>query len=190
MVIPGPIVSVLFERGAFGVADSAATALAVAVYGAGLPAFVLQKVVSPLYYAREDTRTPFRYAVHAMVVNAGVAIGLAPVIGWIAAAIGTTVAGWVMLFQLWRGARGMGDAAAPDPRLRRALPRIALACLAMGVVLWVAARGMAGWLETDVLRYAALAGLVALGLASYAVAVLATGALRITDIRAALRRGG
>jgi putative peptidoglycan lipid II flippase len=49
---------------------------------------------------------------------------------------------------------------------------------------------MAGWLETDFLRYGALAGLVALGLASYAVAVLATGALRITDIRAALRRGG
>jgi putative peptidoglycan lipid II flippase len=190
MVIPGPIVSVLFERGAFGVADSAATALAVAVYGAGLPAFVLQKVVSPLYYAREDTRTPFRYAVHAMVVNAAVAIGLAPVIGWIAAAIGTTVAGWVMLFQLWRGARGMGDAAAPDARLRRALPRIGFSCVVMGAVLWFAARGMAGWLETDVLRYAALAGLVALGLASYAVAVLATGALRISDIRAALRRGG
>jgi putative peptidoglycan lipid II flippase len=190
MVIPGPIVSVLFERGAFGVADSAATALAVAVYGAGLPAFVLQKVVSPLYYAREDTRTPFRYAVHAMVVNAAVAIGLAPVIGWIAAAIGTTVAGWVMLFQLWRGARAMGDAAAPDARLRRALPRIGLSCLVMGAVLWFAAREMAGWLEADGLRYAALAGLVALGLASYAVAVLATGGLRVADIRAALRRGG
>jgi putative peptidoglycan lipid II flippase len=190
VVIPGPIVAVLFERGAFGTADSAATALAVAVYGAGLPAFVLQKVVSPLYYAREDTRTPFRYAVHAMVVNAVVAIGLAPFIGWIAAAIGTSVAGWVMLFQLWRGARAMGEAAEPDARLRRALPRIGLACLAMGAVLLLAAQGMAGWLETDYLRYAALAGLVALGLVSYAAAVLATGALRIADIRAALQRGG
>jgi putative peptidoglycan lipid II flippase len=189
MVIPGPIVAVLFERGAFGAADSAATALAVAVYGAGLPAFVLQKVVSPLYYAREDTRTPFRYAVHAMVVNAVVAVGLAPVIGWIAAAIGTSVAGWVMLFQLWRGARKMGSAAEADARLRRALPRIGLSCRAMGAVLWLAARGMAGWLEADFVRYGALAGLVALGLGSYAVAVLASGALRIGDIRAALRRG-
>ncbi len=59
----------------------------------------------------------------------------------------------------------------------------------MGAVLWFAARGMAGWLAADGLRYAALAGLVALGLASYAVAVLATGGLRVTDIRAALRRG-
>jgi putative peptidoglycan lipid II flippase len=190
MVIPWPIVSVLFQRGAFAAEDTAATALAVAVYGAGLPAFVLQKVVSPLYYAREDTRTPFRYAVHAMLVNAAVAIGLAPVIGWIAAAIGTTVAGWVMLFQLWRGARSMGAAAEPDARLRRALPRIGIACLAMGSVLWIAAREMTHWLEADTVRYVALAGLVMLGLASYAVAVLAVGGLRIEDIRAALRRGG
>ena len=72
----------LFERGAFSPADTAATALAVAIYGAGLPAFVLQKVISPLYYAREDTRSPFRFAVHAMIVNVVVALGLAPVIGF------------------------------------------------------------------------------------------------------------
>ena len=78
MLIPGPIVAVLFQRGAFGAADTAATALAVAIYGAGLPAFVLQKVVSPVYYAREDTRTPFRYALRAMLVNAVIALGLAP----------------------------------------------------------------------------------------------------------------
>ena len=64
MVIPVPIVAVLFQRGAFTAADTLPTALAVAVYGAGLPAFVMQKVLSPLYYAREDTRSPFRFARH------------------------------------------------------------------------------------------------------------------------------
>ena len=144
MVIPVPIVAVLFERGAFAASDTFPTALAVAVYGAGLPAFVMQKVISPLYYAREDTRSPFRYAVHAMIVNAAIALGLAPFIGFIAAALGTTVAGWVMLFQLWRGSRPMGDAAEPDARLRRAAPRIALACLVMGGVLVIADRLLAG----------------------------------------------
>ncbi len=47
-----PLVSVLFERGRFGPDDTAATALAVAVYGLGLPAFVLQKVLQPLFFAR------------------------------------------------------------------------------------------------------------------------------------------
>ena len=50
MVMPVPIVSVLFERGVFGPDDTVATALALAVYGAGLPAFVLQKVLQPLYF--------------------------------------------------------------------------------------------------------------------------------------------
>ena len=188
MVIPVPIVAVLFQRGAFGPEDTAATALAVAIYGAGLPAFVLQKVISPVYYAREDTRTPFRYAVHAMLVNAGVALGLAPFIGFAAAALGTTVAGWVMLVQLWRGTRSFDGAAAIDTRLKRALPRIALSCLVMGAVLLAGAVWLGEALATDYLRYGALALLVGLGAASYGAAVLATGAIRGADIRAALRR--
>jgi putative peptidoglycan lipid II flippase len=105
MVIPVPIVSVLFERGAFGPDDTVATALALAVYGAGLPAFVLQKVLQPLYFAREDTRTPFRYALVAMVVNAVAAIGFAMLLGFIGAAIGTTLAAWAMVWLLCAGAR-------------------------------------------------------------------------------------
>jgi putative peptidoglycan lipid II flippase len=188
IVIPVPIVQVLFERGAFAAADTWPTALAVAVYGAGLPAFVMQKVISPLYYAREDTRSPFRFAVHAMIVNAVIALGLAPFIGFIAAALGTTVAGWVMLWQLRRGTRPMGEVAAADARLRRAVPRIALACVVMGAALLVGLWLLAPLFEAGALRYLALALLVGIGMASYAVAVVATGGLRLADLRAALRR--
>src|SRR5690606_2643707 len=139
IVIPAPLISVLFERGAFTAADTAPTALALAVYGAGLPAFVLQKVLQPLYFAREDTRTPFRFAVISMVVNAVLAVGLVPVFGFLAAALGTTLSGWVMTWQLWSGSRGMGDAAATDERLRRRLPRIVAAAAVMGLCLAVAA---------------------------------------------------
>ena len=83
VVIPLPLVSVLFQRGAATAADSAAIAQAVAIYGLGLPAFVLQKILQPLFFAREDTRTPFRYAVAAMLVNAAAAVGLAPLLGWL-----------------------------------------------------------------------------------------------------------
>ena len=188
LVIPGPIVSVLFERGAFTAADTLPTALAVAVYGAGLPAFVMQKVLSPLYYAREDTRSPFRFAVWAMLVNAALALGLAPLIGFIAAALGTTVAGWTMLWQLWHGTKPMGDTAAADARLRRTAPRIALSSVLMGAVLLAAARLLAPLLADPLHRYAALALLVAIGIAAYAAAVFATGGMRLADLRAAMRR--
>ena len=188
MVIPVPIVAVLFQHGAFSPADTWPTALAVAVYGAGLPAFVMQKVISPLYYAREDTRSPFRFAVHAMLVNAAVALGLAPFIGFIAAALGTTVAGWVMLAQLWRGTRRMDGAAEPDARLRRAVPRIVLSCAIMAVALVLGARALAPAFDERLGQYPALALLVILGFLSYTLAAFATGGLRFADIRAALRR--
>lgn len=188
VAIPLPIVSVLFQRGEFTATDSQATALAVAIYGAGLPAFVLQKVVSPLYYAREDTRSPFRFAWHSMIVNVVVAIGLAPFLGFSAAAIGTTVAGWTMLFQLWHGTRRMDGSARADARLRRSVPRILLASLIMGGVLMLGAHLLRDALATHYLRYFALLGLVLIGMASYAAAALGTGALSLGDIRAAMRR--
>jgi putative peptidoglycan lipid II flippase len=188
VVISEPLISVLYERGAFGREDTRATALTLAVYGLGLPAFVLHKVLQPLFYAREDTRSPFRFAVWAMVVNALVAVGLMPVIGFVAAALGTTVAGWTMVWQLWRGARGLGEAARIDNRLRARAPRILGAAVVMGAVLAAVAWALAGPLHDEGWRYAALALLCGLGIATYFGAAFALGAVRMADLRGALRR--
>lgn len=188
VVIPIPLISVLFQRGAFTAADTVPTAMILAVYGLGLPAFVLQKVLQPLYFAREDTRTPFRFAVFAMVVNAGLAIGLAPFIGFIAAAIGTTVAGWVMTGQLWWGTRKMGEAARGDDRLRKRAPRIILASAGLGVFLWGAALLLNAALNTGGHRYLALLALCAAGFGFYLIAAFVTGAFRPSDFRAGLGR--
>ena len=188
MVIAPPLISVLFQRGAFDATDSANTALVLAVYGAGLPAFVLQKVLQPLFYAREDTRRPFHYALISMLVNLGVAVGLMPVLGFMAAALGTTVAGWIMVLQLWHGSRAMGEAAQTDARLRSRTPRILAASAFMGGVLWAAASQMAPALATPGLRYGALTGLVTLGIVCYFGAGAVIGAFRLSDFRTALRR--
>ncbi len=188
IVIPFPLVSVLFSRGAFDQSDAAATALAVAIYGAGLPAFVLQKVWSPIFFAREDTRTPFYYALVSMVVNAALAIGLAPFVGYLAAAIGTTTAGWAMFALLFFGARRFENASTLDQRLLRALPRLAIAALIMGAVLLGAAWALDDLLMTPSIRYLALFGLVALGMVTYMAAAAVTGAMRPRDLKAALRR--
>ncbi len=187
-VVPVPMVSVLFERGAFDAVDAAATSAALAVYALGLPAFVLQKVLQPLYFAREDTRRPFNYAVASMIVNAVLAIGLVPWIGWLAAAIGTTGAAWAMVWLLMRGARGMGDAARPDDRLRRRVPRIVLAAAVMGAVLWLVAWAMAPALALPGWRFAALGGLIAMGAVAYAAAGHFLRAFAMGEIVAAIRR--
>ncbi|WP_167646668.1 murein biosynthesis integral membrane protein MurJ [Mameliella alba] len=188
VAIPLPMVSVLFERGATTANDSAAIAVAVAIYGLGLPAFVLQKVLQPLYFAREDTHSPFRFAVWAMVINAAVAIGLAPVIGWLAPAIATTLAGWVMVWQLARGAKAMGEVAHFDDRFRQRLWRIVAASLVMGAVLWGLNIVLTPWLALPYLRLAVLAGLIGMGILTYGVAGQALGAFRLAEIKAMFKR--
>ena len=125
-----------------------------------------------------------------MIINAVVALGLAPLIGFSAAALGTTVAGWTMLAQLWLGTRRLEGATAIDTRLARAMPRLLVSCLVMTGVLVGAEWLLADWLTTATLRYPALLLLVLAGMASYGLAVLATGALSLADARAAMRRGG
>ncbi len=185
-----PLVEVLFQRGAFTIDDTANTALAVAIYGLGLPAFVLQKVIQPLYFAREDTKSPFYYALVAMVVNAALAIGLSPWIGFYAAAVATTIAGWAMFFLLWIGSRKMGEVARFDARFRKRAWRICLASAAMCAWLWVTMLliqpmfGYNGW------RYLALVMLITSGMFSYGIAGHLFGAFRLSELKSSVRRGG
>ena len=189
VVIPLPLVSVLFERGATTADDSAAIAAAVAIYGLGLPAFVIQKILQPLFFAREDTKTPFRYAIWAMIVNAAVAIGLAPIIGWIAPAIATTLAAWVMVALLYKGTRPMGYVAKFDERLRRRLPRICLASTIMGGALWAMTIVLSPALGTDGWRYLALTLLILGGMVAYFLSGHLIGAFKLSDFRRAAKRG-
>jgi putative peptidoglycan lipid II flippase len=188
MVIPFTLVSVLFERGASSVDDTAAIATAVFVYALGLPSFVLQKILQPVYFAREDTRRPFHFALVAMVVNAALAVGLAPLVGWIAPAIATTLAGWTMFFCLALGARRWGDAARFDSRFHRRIWRILAASAAMGAILWGANVLLQPILGMDWWRVLALLALVVLAMLSYFGVGHLIGAFRLGEFRRALRR--
>ena len=188
IAIPLPLVSILFERGAFTQSDSISTAYAVAIYGLGLPAFVLLKTVTPLYFAREDTKTPFKYALVSMVINVVIAVGLMGVMGYLAAALGTTLAAWGNFFLLWRGTKTMDGAATIDARLARAAPRILAASVLMGVVIWAGAGMISPYLEGGFIRYLALLGLVVFGGAVYGISVVIMGGVRPSDLKAALSK--
>lgn len=191
VAMPWPLASVLFGRGAFSAEDVAATALAVAIYGAGLPAFVLQKIAQPMFFAREDTKTPFNYALVGLGVNVAVAMGLAPLIGFSACALGTTLAAWVNFFLLWRGAaRRFGEEARPDVRLAARAPRILAASVLMGGASWAGAQVLDPWLAAPGLRYVALTILVLGAMALYAALVIGMKGVVAGDLKAAMRRGG
>ena len=189
MVIPFTLASILFERGATTTDDAAAIAIAVAIYGLGLPAFVLQKILQPLYYAREDTRRPFYFAVVAMVVNVVLAVGLSPVIGWIAPAVATTTAGWAMFALLARGARGFGLAARFDARFHQRIWRILIASAVMGAALWIANLLMQPLLAQHWWRGIGLLILMIIAALSYFGVGHLIGAFKLAEFKRAMKRG-
>jgi putative peptidoglycan lipid II flippase len=169
--------------------DAAAIAIAVAIYGLGLPAFVLQKILQPLYYAREDTKRPFYFAVVAMVINVVAAVGLSPVIGWIAPAIATTLAGWAMFGLLAYGARGFGLAAKFDSRFHKRIWRILAASVFMGGALWLGNVALQPLLGQAWWRGIGLLILIMIAAISYFGFGQLIGAFKLGEFKRTLKRG-
>jgi len=186
MIIPVEIARAIFERGAYTAFDASQTGLAAALFALGLPAFVLNKTLTPAFFAAEDSRTPLRLSLWAMGINTVLAIVGALSFGWVAIPVATAIAAWVNTVWLWIVLRQRGYAM--DERLARRLPRMALASVVMGIVLWLAARAGSGLFETGLARIPALLGLVFLGVAVYALAARAMGAFTLAELKAGIRR--
>jgi putative peptidoglycan lipid II flippase len=190
-----PLAVVMFQYGKFTAADARLTALALAAFSAGLPAYVLIRVLSPAFYARHDTRTPVRHAVLSMVVNVSLSValvwppfGLWPSAGLVGVAAATAVAAWLNVVTLSAALARRGHFPL-DARLKARAPRLLLAALAMAAALLPLRHALAGWLAGGIgERVAALALLVAAGAVFYGVLVLALRAARLGELRAALRR--
>ncbi|WP_188054634.1 murein biosynthesis integral membrane protein MurJ [Sphingosinithalassobacter sp. CS137] len=188
MVAAEPIIRTLFQHGAFTAADTRATALVLAAFSIGLPAYVLIKVLTPGYYAREDTKTPVRFAMTAVVANIIGNIALIPTIGYVGPALATALSACINAALLYWTLRKRGHFAA-DARLRRRLPRLALAALLMGAALWVGRALLEPWTTGSFgVRAGGMLALVAAGGAIYAAACLVTRAYLVSDLRAMLRR--
>jgi putative peptidoglycan lipid II flippase len=195
-VVPQPIVSVLFERGAFHGEDARNVANALAIFALGLPSFVMIKVFSPAYFAREDTSTPMRYATISLTANTVGSVALFWLFGklgympHLGIAVATTLGGWLNAMLLYRTLVKREHFIA-DARLQRTLPRMLLSCAIMGVALWLAADWLEPWLfptQGALTRGTALATMVGIGLLVYALGILLTGALGLGQLRGFLWR--
>ena len=188
LAIPDPIVTVLYERGAFGAVASVATSWALVAYTVGLPAYVLAKALTPGFYAREDTATPFRFAMISLCVNIALSLTLFQFMNYAGIALATAIASWLNVGLLtWRlHRRGHFKV---DAQLLRNVPRTLMCSLLMGIGLragaWLLAEPLAGHL---VVKSLALALLVIGGIAFFFALALATGAVGTAELKRILRR--
>ncbi len=182
-VAPEPIVRVLFERGAFNVVDTQSTALALSAFAWGLPSFVLIKVFTPAFFAREDTRTPMIYAITGMVCNTVFSFVLFYYfqLGFLGIAIATTIAGWVTTALLWVKLTKMGYFKA-DNQLLMSIGPIVVSCVIMGCLLWFGVH-IFDYLfasgQATIVQIISLGILVMMGCLSYAASAHFTGAIDI-----------
>ncbi len=95
MALSGPIVSLLFQRGAFDAHAVSATSWALVAYGAGLPAFALVRPLVSAYYAVQDTKTPVRVGVVCLIVYVVTGVALMRPLDHVGLALATTVSSWV-----------------------------------------------------------------------------------------------
>lgn len=187
-IIPDILIAGLYQRGAFTADTTDQVAKALRYFALGLPAFVLIKVLTPAFFAREDTKTPMVWAGLSAITNIGLGLLLFREIGFQGLALATSVAAWVnvagLTFLLVRSKQ-----LETDRRLRSRLPRIALASAVMGVVLFylkpfVPDLGEAG-LVMDAI------GLLAITAAGCLAFALAAGLLRaygLADFKDAFKR--
>jgi len=188
VVAATPIIRGVFEHGAFTAADTIGSASALAAFALGVPAYVLIKVLTPGFYARQDTRTPVRIAVFSMLFNLVGNLVLIWPFGHVGVAISTAIAAWVNVAMLYGVLHRRGHFTA-DARLRTRMVRIVAAAGAMAALLWwlgpIADGGMTGDAVTRALALALLCGAGAL---VYGVAAVALGAASLSELRAQLRR--
>ncbi len=188
MVMPGPIVALLFERGAFDARSTSATAAALAAFAAGLPAFVLVKVLAPGFFAREDVTTPVKIAGVSVAANIALSVLLLGPLQHVGLALATSAASWLNALLLAWLLRRRGQFAI-DRRLRTRFPRIVLATLAMTAILFAGLEVLASMLAgTPLERGLAVVVLIVAGKTAYAAAAFALGAAEFSEIRGSLSR--
>ena len=193
LVLAESIAAVLYERGAFTPADRAAVGAALAAFATGLPAYVLIKALAPGFFGRQDTATPVKISVVAMIVNVALNIALMGPLGHVGIAVATAISAWLNAGVLGYVLHRRGHLVI-NQRLSHRLPRIIAAAAFMGGVVWgagvvltIAAGPLFGTDGTaaaaELPRAVALAGLIALGVLVYGISVVALGGAALSDLK-------
>jgi putative peptidoglycan lipid II flippase len=188
-VLAEPLVVVFFFGGEFDERAVHMTALALRAYAAGLVGFSVVKILAPAFFAREDTKTPVRIAIVAMILNLILSIGLAwylttsgfssPHVGLAAA---TSIAAVLNALLLYRALRREKILVHADGWISL-LARIVAANGVMYFVLYELDRPLSWWITASLgERVAGLAITVLAGIAAYVVTLLIFG-MRLSQFR-------
>lgn len=189
-VLCEPIFITLFQKGQFGPLEAHRSALALMAYVPGIPAYVVSKVLTTIFFARQDTRTPMRIAFATMGCNVTLAtvLALGTPLGYLGIAIASSVTAWLNITLLSVALRRQGRLAL-DRVMWRRIAGVVAASLIMGGGLAVITGLLLPYFSGSLwVRVPALAVCVVAGLGLYALAALPLGAVDRAGLLDRLRR--
>ena len=188
-MLAGPALTTIFYGGRFTAEDVSMASISLMAYSLGLLGFTLVKVLAPGYFARQDTKTPVKIGVIALVVN--MVLNVAIVVPWYQSgaagphaglALATSLSAFLNAGLLYRGLRKDG-VLVPAAGWGRYIARVILACAVMGMFLNYFVPAQAAWLEAEFWQTCLwLATAVGGGVAAYLGTLFATG-IRPAELR-------
>ncbi len=181
-ILAVPLLSTLFQYGAFSADDVLRTREALVAYSVGLAGLILVKVLAPGFYARQDIRTPVRIAIFTLLLTQAMNLAF---IGWLqhaGLALSIGLAASLNAGLLYHGLRARGIYT-PQPGWWRFCLRLAFALLSMGAVLWYLRGDAADWLGWHLgERLLRLSFLVCFGVGAYFATLWVLG-FRLSDFK-------
>ena len=174
-VLALPLVATIYQHGAFSPEDAAMAAAALQAFAVGLPALVLVKIAAPGFFARQDTQTPFRYALVSVAVHLATSLALFWWLHHVGLALATSLAAIVNAALLLGGLLRRGDYAPTRALGRTAAATLVASAVMAGLLLWMVPSDDA-WLAADVGgRVGMLAAAVVGGGLAYVAAAVVMG---------------
>lgn len=181
-MLSGPMIATLFQSELFDATAVAMSRQSLMAYSLGLVSFILIKVLAPGFYSRQDTKTPVRIAVIAMVANMVMNIILVFPLAHAGLALATSLSATLNAFLLYRGLRTEG-VYRPEPGWPLLILRGCVAVLVMGAVLYWGVGDLQSWIGVPLSdRVWRLLQWIVLGSISY-FAVLALLGIRLRHFK-------
>lgn len=181
-LLAGPMIATLFQSKVFLASDVAMAQRSLMAYSLGLIPFIMIKVLAPGFYARQDTKTPVKIAIIAMVSNMVFNIILVFPLAHAGLALATTLSACINATLLFRGLR-KEEVFQPERGWTSLILRGLVASAAMGVMLYILGGALDSWVSMELWdKIWRLLLLIISGAAVYFVALLALG-IRISHFR-------
>jgi putative peptidoglycan lipid II flippase len=174
-VLAGPLLSTLFQYGEFRGGDVRMASLSLMAYAVGLSGFIFVKILAPGYFSRQDTRTPVRIGIIAMVANIVFNLMLVFSLAHVGLALATGLSAMLNAALLYAGLRRDKVYMPREGWMRFNLAIIA-ASIVMGGAVGFMAGPLDGWLSATLIERAVhLTALVVGGAACFGLCALLFG---------------